>query len=121
MAVISLEGMEFYAHHGHFDEEQIIGTRFVVDFYFEADTQEAASSDNLHHTIDYQQVYGIIKEEMGIKSKLLEHVTWRMLSRILQTYPGIRHAEVRICKVNPPLGGQVGNVCVTLSSDDLLS
>jgi hypothetical protein len=40
MGMISVEGMEFFAYHGCFAEEQVIGTRFIVDFYFETDTSQ---------------------------------------------------------------------------------
>ncbi|OYT12618.1 MAG: hypothetical protein B6I19_09430 [Bacteroidetes bacterium 4572_114] len=73
MALISLEGMEFFAYHGCFSEEQIIGTRFVVDLYIETDMKEAEESDKLSKTINYQDVYLMVKEQMMVKSKLLEH------------------------------------------------
>ena len=66
MSIISLEGMEFFAHHGCFEEEQIIGTKFIVDFYYESDTAEAEKTDDLDVTINYQSVYNIIKKEMQV-------------------------------------------------------
>ena len=33
MSQISIEGMEFFAYHGCFAEEQIIGTKFLVDLF----------------------------------------------------------------------------------------
>ncbi|HNS18766.1 MAG TPA: dihydroneopterin aldolase [Bacteroidales bacterium] len=114
MAQISLEGMEFYAHHGCMKEEQLIGTRFMVDFTLETNTQEAEETDDLVKTINYQSVYGLVKEEMKHKSKLLEHVAHRILDRVGQQFPQIVRAEVKICKLNPPVGGKVERVCVTL-------
>lgn len=118
--LISLEGMEFYAHHGHYHEERVIGTRFVVDLYFEADVRESMESDELKDTVNYFSVYSLVREEMGVDSKLLEHVAARILRRIHGAFPKIEHAEVRVCKMNPSLGGQVEKVCVTLSSDELI-
>ena len=37
MAVIALEGMRFFAYHGFYPEENIIGTNYVVDVYITAD------------------------------------------------------------------------------------
>lgn len=119
MAIISLESMEFYAHHGHFAEEQIIGTRFIVDLFFETDTRKAERSDQLEDTVNYQAVYTLVKEEMAKKSKLLEHVAWRILARLREVFPEIIYAEVKLCKVNPPLGGQLGMVCVSLDTEDM--
>ena len=118
MALIALEGMEFFAYHGCFSEEQIIGTRFVVDLYIEANTREAEQSDKLSMTINYQDIYLMVKEQMAIKSKLLEHVGRRILNVITEKYSEIEFAEVKVSKMNPPLGGKIGSVSITLSTED---
>jgi dihydroneopterin aldolase len=118
MAVISLEGMEFFAYHGCFSEEQIIGTRFVVDLFIEVNTTMAEKTDKLSETVNYQDLFLTVKEQMMIKSKLLEHVGRRILDAVLAKYPEIEHAEVKISKMNPPLGGKTGSVSVSLSSAD---
>ncbi len=118
MALISLEGMEFFAYHGCFSEEQIIGTRFVVDLYIETNTKEAEEGDKLSKTINYQEVYLMVKEQMLIKSKLLEHVGRRIINVVLKKHPEIEFAEVKVSKMNPPLGGKTGSVSVTLSTED---
>ena len=38
MSIISIEGMEFFAYHGCFTEEQIIGTKFRIDLFLEVNT-----------------------------------------------------------------------------------
>ena len=114
MGLISLEGMEFFAHHGCMKEEQLIGTRFIVDFYMETDTHEAELNDDLTKTVNYQSVYGLVAGEMKIRSKLLEHVAHRILARVCAQFPQILHAEVKVCKLNPPVGGKVERVCVLL-------
>ncbi len=118
MALIALEGMEFFAYHGCFSEEQIIGTRFEVDLYLEAATKEAEETDVLSKTINYQEAFLLVKEQMAIKSKLLEHVGRRILNVVMKTYPEIEFAEVKVSKMNPPLGGKLGSVSVTLSTED---
>ena len=115
MSVISIEGMEFFAYHGCFKEEQIIGTKFIVDLYIESNTIEAEKTDDLSKTINYQSAYLIVKNEMKIKSKLLEHVGRRILSSLKQEFKGIETATVKISKMNPPLGGKIKNVSLTLS------
>ncbi|MEI8201804.1 MAG: dihydroneopterin aldolase [Bacteroidota bacterium] len=110
MSIISIEGMEFFAYHGCFDEEQLIGTRFVVDASMEVNVEEACVSDNLHKTIDYQKVYALIKVEMEIKSHLLENVCWRIISSIKKQFPEIIQLHVKVSKMSPPIGGKVNNV-----------
>lgn len=118
MGMISVEGMEFFAYHGCFAEEQVIGTRFIVDFYLETDTNPAEHSDDLKQTINYQTVYQLVKKEMEIKAHLLEHVARRILKSVTENFPAITAAKVKISKLNPPLGGKLDRVSVTLSTGD---
>ena len=114
MSVISIEGMEFFAYHGCFNEEAIIGTKFRVDLFLRADTRKAEASDELRDTLNYQSVYACVKEEMQTRSKLLEHVGRRILVRVKREYPEINHARIKIRKLNPPLGGKIDFVALEL-------
>lgn len=114
MASISIENMSFYAHHGCYEQEQIVGTLFTVDVHFDYDASEAIRTDDVHQTVNYLAVYQTIAEEMKQASHLLEHVAWRIKTAIEKTYPQTSNIKVRVCKLNPPLGGQVGQVCVEL-------
>jgi len=109
--------MEFYAYHGCFKEEQIIGTRFLVDLYLETDTGRAEKSDDLADTVNYQEVYLLVKKEMEIKSKLLEHVGRRILNAVMEKFPELRTAELKISKMNPPLGGKIKNVSLIMRAE----
>lgn len=114
MALIEIEGMEFYAFHGHFDVEKIAGNRFLVDLKIEADCCKAGQSDQLEDTLDYQKAYLIVKEEMAIPSNLLEHVCQRIISRIKAEFPEAQKVIVKVSKMTPPMGGQIEKVSVTL-------
>jgi dihydroneopterin aldolase len=119
MALISLENMEFFSYHGCFAEEQLIGTRFLVTLIVETDTSDAAMDDDLHKTINYVTLFQITKKEMDEKSKLLENVSLRILTSIMEQFPAIKWVKVKISKMNPPIGGKAESVSVTLTSDDL--
>lgn len=114
MSVIMLEGMEFYSFHGHFAEEQKIGTHFEVDLSVEVETDVAEMSDKLSDTLDYQALYRVVKAEMEKDSKLLEHVARRIIDAVYDTFPEVSNVEVTVAKLNPPLGGKMGAVSVTL-------
>jgi len=118
MSIISIEGMEFHSYHGCFPEEQQIGTKFIIDFFLEADTSEAEITDDLSQTINYQSVYTLVKKEMEVNSRLIENVGRRILDSIIKAFPEIAYAEIRLSKMNPPLGGKVESVSVTISSED---
>src|SRR5665647_1984315 len=86
MAIIEIEGMEFYAFHGHFEVEKIAGNRFLVNLKIEVDCSKAGRTDHLVDTIDYQKAYLAVKEEMSIPSDLLEHVAQRIINRIKSAF-----------------------------------
>ncbi|MEI7522707.1 MAG: dihydroneopterin aldolase [Mariniphaga sp.] len=114
MGIIEIEGMEFYAYHGHFAAEQIVGNHFLVDLALKTECLRAAESDNLADALDYQGAYRIVQEEMQIKSHLLEHVAGRIVNRFYLEYKSIGHIRIKISKLNPPMGGEIGKVSVTI-------
>lgn len=115
MAKIILEEMEFYAYHGCFREEQVIGNRFMVDLEIDVDTAVAEKSDSLSDTVNYQAVYGKIKEAMQYKCHLLEHLGRRILDLLRSSFPEIRHIRLKISKMNPPMGGKMRCVSIILT------
>jgi dihydroneopterin aldolase len=114
MGLIQIEGMEFYAFHGHYKEEQIVGSRFLVDLTIETDLEKPAESDNLKDAVNYQQAYGIIKVQMEQKSHLLENIASRILNALYSEMSGIKKARVKVSKMNPPVGGKVHSVSVII-------
>ena len=115
MGVIEIEGMKFYAYHGHFEAEQIIGNEFLVNIKLKTDCKKAALSDDLNDALNYQSVYDIIKREMTQNSKLLEHLANRILDALYFKFTQIKKAKLKISKINPPMGGEIEKVSVTLS------
>ncbi|MDR1415788.1 MAG: dihydroneopterin aldolase [Prevotellaceae bacterium] len=105
MGTISLEGMEFYARHGCFDEEQAIGNRFTVDVCMEVDISRAAATDSMDDTVNYQAAYSVVQREMLVTSKLLEHAAGRIADSLLHSFDSIEKVTVKVAKLNPPLGG----------------
>ncbi len=115
MGKIIIEEMEFYAFHGHYQEEQIVGNRFLVDLEMECDTDTAAESDDLDDAVNYQAAYLLIKKEMRQKkSNLLENIAKRILDALFTEMEGIQKANIRIRKMHPPMGGPIKSVGITL-------
>ena len=115
MGLIQIENMEFYAFHGHFKEERIVGNKFLVDLTIETDMKIAAASDNLKDAVNYQRIYEIVKQQMELKSHLLENIAGRILDAVYAEMEGIKKATVKVSKMNPPLGGKIESVSVVLS------
>ncbi|MDY0014890.1 MAG: dihydroneopterin aldolase [Bacteroidales bacterium] len=119
MAKIEIERMHFYAHHGCYEEERVIGTYFTVDCCLDCDIKEAAIKDDLCKTINYQSVYLLIQHELIKSSQLLENIAYRIIIKIETQFPAVKHIVVKIRKLNPPMGGKIEAVSLTLSSDDV--
>jgi len=114
---ITLEGMEFFAHHGYYKEEQVIGNKFAVDISVLTDVEGAAEHDKIHETVNYEALYRIIRKEMKQPTKLLEHIGKRIIDAVFREFPVIYNIEVSISKYNPPVGGICQKATVTLSEE----
>ncbi|MCR5423413.1 MAG: dihydroneopterin aldolase [Bacteroidales bacterium] len=112
MSFITIDNMEFYAFHGCFEEEQAIGTRFRVSLRLKVDTSRAQQSDNIADTVNYLEVYQVVKREMMVPSHLLEHVARRIGVAVQGAFPLVESLWVKVSKLNPPLGGQMESVSV---------
>jgi dihydroneopterin aldolase len=104
--------MEFHAFHGCLEHEQTLGNTFLVSICIEIDTTKAGLTDELEHTLNYQLVYDVVKTQMEIPSKLIEHVGQRILDTVFTEFQQIQGLVVKLSKLNPPLGGKVD--CVTI-------
>ena len=113
--IIELEGMEFHAYHGCLERERSEGNLFIVDFHGETDLRKAALSDALEDTVNYGDIYQIIKTEMATPSDLLEHVAGRIVRGIAAQFPEFKAFSVRVSKKNPPVDGPVHWSRVTLT------
>lgn len=113
---IRVRNIKVYANHGCLKEETIIGSDYQVNIEVDADLKKASQSDKLSETVDYVHINYIVKEEMAIPSKLLEHVAQRILNRIFAEIPIAKKAKVAVSKINPPIGGDVQEVTIILKS-----
>ena len=105
MGLIQLEGMEFFSHHGYYDEERKIGNKYSVDLEVELDFSEAAANDNLSETANYETLYAITAKVMGETFHLLEHIADNIISEIKSKFPEIKRVRVKVSKHNPPIKG----------------
>jgi dihydroneopterin aldolase len=114
MGMIELEGMEFYAYHGYFKSERVVGNSFEVNISIVTDCEIAAKSDQLSDALNYESIYRLVKEEMHQRSHLLEHVAGRIVSRIHREFANLGKVTVKISKIRPPMGGHIKAVSVSL-------
>ncbi len=116
MGIIRIEDIRCFAYHGCMDEEGVVGTNFSVHVELKSDLCTSAKSDLLSDTIDYVAVSRLVQEEMGRRSKLIEHVAQRVLNRLMNAFPPLVSSKVEIVKHNPPIQGEVKRVSITLEA-----
>lgn len=115
MAKLLVEGIKLYAYHGCMKEETVIGGNYRVDVCIEADLSKPSKSDKLSDAIDYVIVYEIVKKEMSVRSKLIEHVAKRIFDELKKRFSKTESIEVKVTKLNPPIEGEVEKVCAVVS------
>jgi dihydroneopterin aldolase len=111
---IEVNGIKIYAFHGCLPEEEKIGGHYLVDVMLNTSFTQAALKDDLSLTVDYVLINHIVKEEMAIRSKLIEHVGQRIFERIKIEAKSIDFLRVKITKLTPPINGDVDNVAILI-------
>ncbi len=106
MNKVIIKGLRLYAFHGVMEQEQKVGAYFTIDSEIETDFSKAMLTDELEGTISYANVFNVIKHEMSIPSKLIEHVAGRIARSLLQQFPQANSVWLRILKENPPMGAE---------------
>jgi dihydroneopterin aldolase len=115
MVKVALQGAEFFAYHGFYAEEQLLGTRFVVDIEVVFENAYDFNDDKIGNTVNYEELYLIAKTEMLHTRKLIETVAQGIIDAIANKYGYVKVASVTIKKAHPALGGPVQNSVVTIS------
>ena len=114
MGTIKLQNIRTFSFHGCLEEEAKIGSDYRVDLEIKTDLRKSSMSDDLQDTVDYVLLNKIVVEEMAIRSKLLEHVAQRIVSRIFKEIPSVSRIVLAVSKLNPPIGGDVEAVTIEL-------
>ncbi len=112
MLHIALEGVKFYAYHGFYKEEQVIGNHFVLDI--KVSIPEPEHPSQLSESVNYEGLYAIAEKVMQTPQALLEQVVHDITAAIKQQYPGVQASAVALRKQSPPFGGDVAFSAVTL-------
>ena len=101
---ISLRNVRFHAFHGVIPQERRVGGDFLVNLRVGYPLEQAMQSDEVGDTLNYADLYAIVKAEMAVPSKLLEHVTGRIISAIEKQFPKVTSIDLELTKQNPPMG-----------------
>lgn len=111
---VSLEGVRFFAYHGFYPEEQVIGTEFIIDVDTEMEVY-GSGDDEISNTVNYERLNQIITKEMETPRKLLETVAYGILDQIRHEFLAVKLIRVAIRKMHPPMGGDIKNSLIELT------
>jgi len=114
MGTIKLKNIRTYSYHGCLLEEGKIGSDYTVNLEVKTDLRKSSTTDDLQDTVDYVALNRIVVEEMAIRSKLLEHVAHRIITRIFKEIPSISRIILAVSKINPPIDGDVEAVTIEM-------
>jgi 7,8-dihydroneopterin aldolase/epimerase/oxygenase len=109
---IHLHHLRFFAYHGVYAEETVLGNEFEVnvDLAF-----TAAPAITLNDTINYVAVYELVKQQMAQTCGLLETVAQQTCQAIRAMDGRIQQVTVKITKLHVPVAQFIGTVGVTCS------
>ena len=117
MIEIALHKLHFYAFHGCLPQERKVGGEYTIDVRLTLpDASTAIEEDDLNGTVNYADVYEVVREEMEQPSNLLEHICGRINHRLLKDFSLISAVTLTLTKVNPPIGAACSGASVTLTT-----
>jgi dihydroneopterin aldolase len=111
---IEVSGIEIYAYHGCMNEESLLGGKYIVDVVLTTDFSQSAKTDELIDTIDYVQVRNIVVTQMAVRSKLIEHVGYRIMEQFKKEFSTLIKSKITVRKLNPPIQGLVKEVAIII-------
>lgn len=111
---IILKNLEFHAFHGVMPQETKVGNTFIINLRLKVDYSKAGETDAVDDTVSYADVFNVVKKEMNISSKLLEHVVYRITKTLFATFPQIEQVDINLDKTNPPMGADIDTAGVHL-------
>jgi 7,8-dihydroneopterin aldolase/epimerase/oxygenase len=96
--ITTINDLEFFAHHGVYAEEQVLGAIFKVDITVKRELTKPI--ETLDEATNYELIYGAAKQAMSKPEALIETVAQNILKN-LQNYFTEAQITVTIHKPNP--------------------
>ena len=91
-----------------------MGADFLVSLRIGYDLSKAMASDEVEDTLNYAEVYQLVRQEMEQPSALLEHVAGRIVRTLLERFPMVTSVDLQLMKQNPPMGADCKGAGVEL-------
>jgi dihydroneopterin aldolase len=98
---VELKALRFVAYHGLYEEEQKTGNEYEVNLT--ASFEPQAPITDISETLNYVNLYELIREEMNKPTDLLETLAMTITTRIHQEMPRVKKISISIYKLHPPI------------------
>lgn len=110
---ITISGLRVYARHGVLPTERLVGNDFTVDAVLYYNAAKAMEDDEISEAVNYAEAVKIIRQTMSQSSRLLEHVTGRIIRALTAAFPAVTHGSVTVTKLSPPIPAQLSGASFT--------
>lgn len=116
MDKIKIRGLEIWAKHGVFPEENVLGQKFVISADLYTNTRLAGKSDDLTQSIHYGEVCQFMKTFMEEHTyQLIETVAEKLAEELLLVFEHLQGIRLEIAKPWAPVGLPLDTVSVEIS------
>ena len=112
---ICIIGAQFFAYHGFYEYEQLVGNEFEVDVVIHVNGIQDNHGEDLENTVDYEKVYRILENQMEHTAALMETVIYRFMNDVKKAFPQISHIKMSMKKNNPIPGAQLNHTQITIN------
>ena len=111
---IAVRGLRAHGRHGVYAHERRDGQDFLVDVVLSVDTGDAAHSDDLRQTVDYDGlITRLVAVVEGEPVNLLETLA-RRLADVCLADRRVEQVEVTVHKPEAPVSAPFGDIAVTI-------
>ncbi|MBQ8158627.1 MAG: dihydroneopterin aldolase [Prevotella sp.] len=111
---IFIRDLRLYAYHGVMAQERRVGGWYTLSLRVHYNIICAMESDEVSDTVNYAELFEMVKAEMSIPSNLLEHVAGRIAKAVFNAYRDVTAIDLTIVKDNPPMGAHCRGAGVEL-------
>lgn len=111
MVTVHLHDLRFNAFHGVHEEERLLGNEYVIDASVEFH-EDLQVINSINDTVNYADIYNIIRERMSVPTPLLETVVMEIGNEIHNEFPQVRSINISLRKMHPPIEGMLGSAGV---------
>ena len=116
MVKVRIHNMMFYGFHGYYEYEREQGQKFFFDVELIMQDDKAANTVSLNDGVDTSRVYDIVKEVTENKRfHLMAALAGHIADRLLEKFPHIDEAMVRVRKPSVPIAGPIDYVEVEVN------